>query len=85
MQRLDIGNLTDPVTVAPGEEPDRGVIVRDPRILVADGGGEEFEKAARRMFASVGDDARHQKAVDGTTSRTATTQEKQDYNSCRLV
>jgi hypothetical protein len=33
-----------------------------PRVLVADGGGEEFEEAARGLVAGVGDHARHQHA-----------------------
>jgi hypothetical protein len=62
MQRLNIGNLADLVPVAPGEEPHDGVVIGLRRVLVADGGGEEFEKAARGLVAGVGDHARHQHA-----------------------
>jgi hypothetical protein len=34
-----------------------------PGVLVADGGGEEFQKAARGLVASRGDHARHHDAV----------------------
>lgn len=34
-----------------------------PGVPVADGGGEEFQKAARGLVASLGDDARHHDAV----------------------
>jgi hypothetical protein len=36
-----------------------------PRVLVADGGGEEFQKAARGLVAGFGDDARHHDVVAG--------------------
>jgi hypothetical protein len=34
-------------------------------VLVADGGGEEFQKAARRMLACAGDEGRHNRARAG--------------------
>jgi hypothetical protein len=49
MQRLDIGDLTEFVLIAPGEEPHDGVVIGRPRVLVADGGGEELQKAARGL------------------------------------
>ena len=51
VQRLDIGDLADLVPVAPGEEPHGGVVIGLPRVLVADGGGEEFQEAARGLVA----------------------------------
>ena len=63
VQRLDIGNLADLVMVAPGEEPDAGAMIRHARVLVADGGGEELEEAARGLVAGGGDHARHEDAV----------------------
>lgn len=62
VQRLDIGELAEFVVIAPVEEPRDGAIVRLPRVLVADGGGEEFQKAAGGMVAGGGDHARHQHA-----------------------
>jgi hypothetical protein len=51
VQRLDIGELAEFVVIAPVEESRDGAIVRLPRVLVADGGGEEFQKAARGLVA----------------------------------
>ena len=62
VERLDIGDLANPVPVAPGEEPHDGAIVRHAGVLVADGGGEEFEEAAAGLVAGGGDQARHQHA-----------------------
>ena len=69
MQRLDIGDLADLVMVAPGEEPDAGMIIRHARVFVADGGGEELEEAAGGLVAGGGDNARHQDAVAGRDSQ----------------
>jgi hypothetical protein len=69
VERLDIGDLTELVPVAPCEEPHDGVVIGLPRVLVADGGGEEFQKAARGFFASFGDHARQQEAVAGRDAR----------------
>jgi hypothetical protein len=63
MERLDIGDLADLVLVAPGEEPRGGAIVRHAGVFVADGGGEEFQEAARGLVAGGGDHARYQHAV----------------------
>ncbi len=60
MQWLDIGDLADLVLIAPFEEPHDGMVIGRPRVLVADGGGEEFQKAARGLVASVSNHARHQ-------------------------
>ncbi len=62
MQRLDIGNFADLVLIDPGEEPHGGAVIGLPCVLVADGGGEEFQKAARGLFAGVGNHARHHDA-----------------------
>ncbi len=69
VQRLDVGDLAEPVMVAPGEEPDAGMIIRHAGVFVADGGGEEFEEAAGGLVAGGGDDARHQDAVAGRDSQ----------------
>ena len=69
MQRLDIGNLSDLVMVAPGEEPSRSPVIGHAGIFVADGGGEEFEEAARGLVAGGCDHARHQNAVAGRDSQ----------------
>jgi hypothetical protein len=61
VQRLDIGDFADLVPVAPFEEPHDGVVIGLSRV-VADGGGEEFQKAARGLVAGGGDHARHQHA-----------------------
>ena len=47
------------VLVAPGEEPAAGPVIGHAGVLVADRGGEEFQEAARRAVAGVGDDRRH--------------------------
>ncbi len=65
VQRLDIGDLADLVMVAPGEEPDAGMIIRHAGVFVADGGGEELEETAGGLVAGGGDHARHQDAVAG--------------------
>ena len=67
MQRLDVGELAELVMLAPGEEPADRMQVGRPRVLVADGGGEEFQEAAGRVVAGVGDDRRHDdRGRDGT-------------------
>ena len=53
------------VLVAPGEEPADRPVIGHAGVLVADGGGEEFEEAARGLVAGVGDHARHHDAVAG--------------------
>ena len=65
MQRLDVGELADLVLVAPGEEPADGPVIGHAGVLVADGGGEEFQEAAGGLVAGVGDHARHHDAVAG--------------------
>ena len=47
VQRLDVGELAELVVLAPGEEPADGMQVGRPGVLVADGGGEELQEAAR--------------------------------------
>ena len=56
MQRLDIGELTELVVVTPSEEPACGVQVSCARVPVADGDAEEFQVAAGRLVAGVGDE-----------------------------
>ena len=55
--------------VAPGEEPDAGVIIRHAGVFVADGGGEEFEEAAGGFVAGVGNNTRHQDPSRVATAR----------------
>jgi hypothetical protein len=59
VQWLDLIQCAEFVMLAPGEEPAGCVEIRRPRVLVADGHGEEFEEAFRRSVAGVGDDRRH--------------------------
>ena len=59
MQRLDVGERTKLMMLAPGEEPTDGMQVGGAGVLVADCGGEEFQKASGRLVAGVGDDRRH--------------------------
>jgi hypothetical protein len=59
VQRLDVGQLTDPVSLAPGEESSDRMQVCGPRVPVADGGGEEFQEASGRVLAGIGDEGRH--------------------------
>ena len=66
MQRLDIGQLTDTVTVAPGEKQFRRPVISHARILVPDRSGEEFQKAAGGRVAGAGNDARHHDAAAGS-------------------
>ena len=63
MQRLDIRNLADLVMVAPGEEPSCSPVIGHAGVLVADGGGEEFEEAAGGLVAGGGDNTGRQNAV----------------------
>jgi kynurenine formamidase len=59
VQRFDIGDATELVFIAPGEEPTDSVVVGHAGVLVADGGGEKFQEAPRRLVAGVGDDRRY--------------------------
>jgi hypothetical protein len=59
VKRLDVGELAQLVMLAPGEEPAHGMQIRRAGVPVADGRGEEFQEAARRSVAGVGDDRRH--------------------------
>ena len=70
MERLDIGELADAVLIEPGEERAHGAVIGHARVLVADRGGEEFEKAAGGMIAGIGDHDRHRhRAVQGRPDR----------------
>jgi hypothetical protein len=70
MERLDIGEIADSVLVKPGEERAHGAVISHPGVLVADRGGEEFEKAAGGMIAGIGDHHRHRdRAVQGRHNR----------------
>jgi hypothetical protein len=55
MQRLDVGELTDLVLVAPGEEPADRRHVGHARISVGDVGSEEFKEAIGRALTGIGD------------------------------
>ena len=85
MQRLDIGDLADLVMVAPGEEPSGGPVIGHAGVLVADGGGEEFEEAAGGLVAGGGDHARHQDAVARGDSQGFGRRNVRSLASCRLV
>jgi hypothetical protein len=50
------------VTLDPGKEVRHGPVIRHAGVLVADGGGEEFQEAAGGGVAGVGDDRRHRHA-----------------------
>jgi len=65
MQRLDISELADLVVLAPGEEPADSRHIGRAGVPVADGGGEEFEKALGRMLAGIGDHHRHHHGARG--------------------
>jgi hypothetical protein len=51
VQRLDVGELADAVVLAPGEEFSHGMQVGCAGVPIADGGGEEFQEAARGVVA----------------------------------
>jgi hypothetical protein len=57
VQRLDIGDATDAVPIAPDEKIANRPVVCHAGVLVADGGGEELEEPARGLVAGIGDDA----------------------------
>ena len=59
VDRLDIGELVDPVLLKPGEEVAYGPVIGHPGVLVADRCGKELQEPARRMIASAGDHCRH--------------------------
>jgi hypothetical protein len=59
VDRLDVGELADLVLLDPGEKMAGGPVIGHAGVLVADGGGEEFEEPARRMSAGAGDHCRH--------------------------
>ena len=62
MERLDVDELADGVAVDPGEERGDGPVIRHPRVLIPDGGGEEFQEAPSGGVAGAGDDRRHRHA-----------------------
>ena len=60
MQRFDIDQIVKlGVQFAPGEEPVHGQVIGRPSVLVANGGGEEFQKAPSGIFAVAGNENRH--------------------------
>ena len=59
VQRLDIGELADPMPLNPGEEVAHGPVIGYAGVLVADLGCKEFEEAPRRVVAGVGDRRRY--------------------------
>ena len=64
VHRLDIDQLLDILApIAPGEEAPAGMQVGVARVRVVDGDGEEFQKAAHRVFAGRGDDRRHDRSA----------------------
>ncbi len=65
MERFNRDQLANLMTIAPGTEPDHGPVIGHPGILVADGGGEEFQKAAGSLGAGVRDEHRDDHARGG--------------------
>jgi hypothetical protein len=63
VERLDIDQRDDPGSIEPGEEVRDGPVIGHASVLVADGGGEEFEEAADRSVAGAGDRRRHGEAA----------------------
>jgi hypothetical protein len=59
VQRLDVSELTDLMTLAPGEEPAHRMKVSGSGVLVANGGGKKLQEATRRLVAGGGDDRWH--------------------------
>ena len=59
VERLDVDELADLVTVDPGKELRHGPVIGHAGVLVADGGGEEFQEPSRGMVAGAGDHRRH--------------------------
>ena len=69
MQRLDINELVKLMSVAPGKELEHRPVIGHAGVFVADGRGEEFEKAPRRLVAGVGDHRRDEDAPSGPFDR----------------
>jgi hypothetical protein len=71
VERLDIDQRDDPGGVEPGEEVRDGPVIGHPGVLVADGGGKEFEEAADGGIAGAGDSppARRGRGARGALSR----------------
>ena len=69
MQRLDVGECAELVMLAPGEEPADRMQVGHAGVLVADGGGEEFQEAVRRGWSPAS------ATIAGTTIDAATAAE----------
>jgi len=60
MQRFDIDQIVKLcVLFTPGEEPVHGQVIGCTGVLVANGGGEEFQKAPSGIFAVTGNENRH--------------------------
>jgi hypothetical protein len=53
--RLNILQAAEAGALAPIQELANGMIVSDPRVLVADGDGEKFEVSLGRFRADIGD------------------------------
>jgi len=80
MERLDIGEIADTVLVEPSEERAHRAVIGHVRVLVADRGGEELEKAASGMIAGIGDHDRHwDRTVQGRSDR------RRDFDDRRQV
>jgi hypothetical protein len=63
VKRLDIDQRHDPGGVEPGEEVRHRPVIGHAGVLVADGGGEEFQEAPHRGIAGAGDRRRHGEAA----------------------
>jgi len=71
VERLDVDELADLMTLHPGEELGDGPVIGHARVLVADGGGEELQKPAGGVFAGGGDGGRHGDAAGRLDGRRA--------------
>jgi hypothetical protein len=54
--RLNILQVAEAAALAPIQELADGMIVSDPRVLVADGNGKKFEVSLGRFGADIGDE-----------------------------
>jgi len=65
VQRLDIGQLTNVMPLAPGEEPAARPVIGLAGIPVADGSGEEFQEPPGGVLAGASDRRRHHDVAAG--------------------
>ena len=58
--RLNILQVAEAGALAPIQKLTDGMIISDPRVLVADGNGKKFEVSLGRFRADIGDECRFQ-------------------------